>query len=460
MERVTECLVTKDEREVIAVVLSPGPLDPQHPTGVSLVPKAPMTHGLLNNSSVAQAQDRERPELTRWLFCGQGIHAERGECPTSAMHIGVSLRVLRADWDCLLLCKMSVGSTNARPRPLHPIDETDTLAAVPFGTPIWASGGAPQGAPSAPTYTFQSLPIIPAHPIPTSEGHDGAAPSREGEHPCKAENSALVRLAHSRVALFHSISAPYSVLCGAVRNNFGISALLGLEIGENSLTASKPHSCTSFLNGFSSDPVCAVTPAPECSVFFFGVGLRLPMTITPTLGPLCDFSAYLLVYVPHRGFSHEGAPLISGCPLPRRAIRGMFGCGARGYTNTGKNWCYALEGLAPVHAPCGVAQGGPVCSSCLEWVLAHQDICLMRQNHHTSTIRVGLCWGSVMLDVSCLLASTDAFLSVGSSDSTRHLWGATPTHAGDTVECVPPLSCLMLVLALRHAHSQHQDGYP
>ncbi|KAJ4454091.1 hypothetical protein PAPYR_11287 [Paratrimastix pyriformis] len=29
----------------------------------------------------------------------------------------------------------------------------------------------------------------------------------------------------------------------------------------------------------------------------------------------------------------------------------MFGCGARGYTNTGKNWCYALEGLAPVHAP-------------------------------------------------------------------------------------------------------------
>ncbi|KAJ4453569.1 hypothetical protein PAPYR_11934 [Paratrimastix pyriformis] len=54
-----------------------------------------------------------------------------------------------------------------------------------------------------------------------------------------------------------------------VRNNFGISALLGLEIGENSLTASKPHSCTSFLNGFSSDPVCAVTPAPEV-VFFPG----------------------------------------------------------------------------------------------------------------------------------------------------------------------------------------------
>ncbi|KAJ4456753.1 hypothetical protein PAPYR_7870 [Paratrimastix pyriformis] len=29
------------------------------------------------------------------------------------------------------------------------------------------------------------------------------------------------------------------------------------------------------------------------------------------------------------------------------------------------------------HTICGVAQGGPVCSSCLEWVLAHRDICLM-----------------------------------------------------------------------------------
>ncbi|KAJ4457433.1 hypothetical protein PAPYR_7139 [Paratrimastix pyriformis] len=112
MERVTECLVTKDEREVIAVVLFSWPIGPTTPDGSvpGTVPpgdniartrvmltadptrKAPMTHGLLNNSSVAQAQDRERPELTRWLFCGQGIHAERGECPTSAMHIGVSLR--------------------------------------------------------------------------------------------------------------------------------------------------------------------------------------------------------------------------------------------------------------------------------------------------------------------------------------------------------------------------------
>ncbi|KAJ4453377.1 hypothetical protein PAPYR_12156 [Paratrimastix pyriformis] len=330
MERVTECLVTKSgfvkdpfpdsgcvETSVRSSQLSssPGPLDPQHPTGVSLVPflpgdniartrvmltadptrKAPMTHGLLNNSSVAQAQDRERPELTRWLFCGQGIHAERGECPTSAMHIGVSLRGSSRGLGTACSFAKCERRVNERTSVLHPIDETDTLAAVPFGTPI----GAREERPRAPTYTFQSLPIIPAHPIPTSEGHDGAAPSREGEHPCKAENSALVRLAHSRVALFHSISAPYSVLCGAVRNNFGISALLGLEIGENSLTASKPHSCTSFLNGFSSDPVCAVTPAPE--VVFFQAGplcLRLPMTITPTLGPLCDFSAYLLVYVP------------------------------------------------------------------------------------------------------------------------------------------------------------------
>ncbi|KAJ4453395.1 hypothetical protein PAPYR_12138 [Paratrimastix pyriformis] len=183
-----------------------------------------------------------------------------------------------------------------------------------------------------------SLPITPAHPIPTSEGHDGAAPSREGEHPCKAENSALVRLAHSRVALFHSISAP---LLGTLRSCPAWSGITlhtrtrttesiltvrgqkqqqtarrqgrahtyaptgptlgdrGLEIGDNSLTASKPLSCTSFLNGFSSDPVCAVPRTwSQCLMFFFGVGLRLPMTITPTLGPLCDFNAYLLVCMP------------------------------------------------------------------------------------------------------------------------------------------------------------------
>ncbi|KAJ4452994.1 hypothetical protein PAPYR_12657 [Paratrimastix pyriformis] len=182
----------------------------------------------------------------------------------------------------------------------------------------------------------------------------------------------------------------------------------------------------------------------------------------------------------------------------------MFGCGARGYTNTGKNWCYALEGLAPVHAPvcssgaglsapnmplgctltsaassqhhqhthhqCGVAQGGPVCSLCLEWVLAHQDICLMPaashppahsgQNHHTSTIRVGLCWGSVMLDVSCLLSHRLMPSCLSEAVTALGTFGATPDTRGDTVECVPPLSCLMLVLALRHAHSQHQDGYP
>ncbi|KAJ4453540.1 hypothetical protein PAPYR_11973 [Paratrimastix pyriformis] len=90
------------------------------------------------------------------------------------------------------------------------------LSALLGETPLVISAHSPSSecVPSAPTYTFQSLPIIPAHPIPTSEGHDGAAPSREGEHPCKAENSALVRLAHSRVALFHSISAP---LLGALR---------------------------------------------------------------------------------------------------------------------------------------------------------------------------------------------------------------------------------------------------
>ncbi|KAJ4454568.1 hypothetical protein PAPYR_10689 [Paratrimastix pyriformis] len=54
--------------------------------------KAPMTHWLLNSPPDAQTQDRELPELTRWLFCGQGVHAERGECPTSAVRTGVALR--------------------------------------------------------------------------------------------------------------------------------------------------------------------------------------------------------------------------------------------------------------------------------------------------------------------------------------------------------------------------------
>ncbi|KAJ4454159.1 hypothetical protein PAPYR_11204 [Paratrimastix pyriformis] len=410
MERVTECLVTKDEREVIAVVLFSWPIGPTTPDGSvpGTVPpgdniartrvmltadptrKAPMTHGLLNNSSVAQAQDRERPELTRWLFCGQGIHAERGECPTSAMHIGPGHET-----------SGKLDGSREESLSSHP------LSALLGETPLVISAHSPSSecVPSAPTYTFQSLPIIPAHPIPTSEGHDGAAPSREGEHPCKAENSALVRLAHSRVALFHSISAS---LLGALR--------------------------------------CC---------------LRLPMTITPTLGPLCDFSAYLLVYVPHRGFSHEGAPLDFRMPLCLGGRSVVCSDAVPVGTPTpGKNWCYALEGLAPVHAPCGVAQGGPVCSLCLEWVLAHQDICLMRQNHHTSTIRVGLCWGSVMLDVSCLLSHRLMPSCLSEAVTALGTFGGDPGHAGDTVECVPPLSCLMLVLALRHAHSQHQDGYP
>ncbi|KAJ4455257.1 hypothetical protein PAPYR_9851 [Paratrimastix pyriformis] len=175
MERVTECLVTKDEREVIAVVLFSWPIGPTTPDGSvpGTLPK-PKIVSVLNShvgSSVARASMLK------------GASAPLRPC-TSGSRCGV----LRADWGLPApLQNVSVGSTNARPRPLHPIDETDTLAAVPFGTPI----GAREERPRAPTYTFQSLPIIPAHPIPTSEGHDGAAPSREGEHPCKAENSAL-----------------------------------------------------------------------------------------------------------------------------------------------------------------------------------------------------------------------------------------------------------------------------
>ncbi|KAJ4453570.1 hypothetical protein PAPYR_11935 [Paratrimastix pyriformis] len=148
-----------------------------------------------------------------------------------------------------------------------------------------------------------------------------------------------------------------------------------------------------------------------------------------------------------------------------RAIRGMFGCGARGYTNTGKNWCYALEGLAPVHAPdiclmrLGAGRSVPHMSPV--YTLTNSIISTTSQNHHTSTIRVGLCWGSVMLDVSCLLSHRLMPSCLSEAVTALGTFGERPrTHAGDTVECVPPLSCLMLVLALRHAHSQHQDGYP
>ncbi|KAJ4453172.1 hypothetical protein PAPYR_11599 [Paratrimastix pyriformis] len=253
MERVTECLVTKDEREVIAVVLFSWPIGPTTPDGSvpGTVPpgdniartrvmltadptrKAPMTHGLLNNSSVAQAQDRERPELTRWLFCGQGIHAERGECPTSAMHIGPGHET-----------SGKLDGSREESLSSHP------LSALLGETPLVISAHSPSSecVPSAPTYTFQSLPIIPAHPIPTSEGHDGAAPSREGEHPCLGPITITPAWGHSvhsqaRLRTVH-LSAlptagwhysivfllPYSVLCGAVLPGVGSHFTHGREL--------------------------------------------------------------------------------------------------------------------------------------------------------------------------------------------------------------------------------------
>ncbi|KAJ4453990.1 hypothetical protein PAPYR_11415 [Paratrimastix pyriformis] len=63
--------------------------------------KAPMTHWLLNSPPDAQTQDRELPELTRWLFCGQGVRvphfgrAHRGRVTGCFTRIG----------DGLLFCK-------------------------------------------------------------------------------------------------------------------------------------------------------------------------------------------------------------------------------------------------------------------------------------------------------------------------------------------------------------------
>ncbi|KAJ4453989.1 hypothetical protein PAPYR_11414 [Paratrimastix pyriformis] len=89
--------------------------------------KAPMTHWLLNSSPDAQTQDRELPELTRWLFCGQGVHAERGECPTSAVRTGVALRGASRG----LVTACSFAKCERRGNERTP-DESDTLAAVPF----------------------------------------------------------------------------------------------------------------------------------------------------------------------------------------------------------------------------------------------------------------------------------------------------------------------------------------
>ncbi|KAJ4453577.1 hypothetical protein PAPYR_11926 [Paratrimastix pyriformis] len=148
----------------------------------------------------------------------------------------------------------------------------------------------------------------------------------------------------------------------------------------------------------------------------------------------------------------------------------MFGCGARGYTNTGKNWCYALEGLAPVHAPdsCVARRLGracvPICL--LVFILtpaaaSHPHQRIQARITTPAPSEWGFAGGSVMLDVSCLLSHRLMPSCLSEAVTALGTFGSDPGHTrGDTVECVPPLSCLMLVLALRHAHSQHQDGYP
>ncbi|KAJ4454161.1 hypothetical protein PAPYR_11206 [Paratrimastix pyriformis] len=178
--------------------------------------KAPMTHWLLNSSPDAQTQDRELPELTRWLFCGQGVHAERGECPTSAVRTGVALR--GASRGLVTACSF----------------------AKPYG-------------------------------VRNNNKLRDVRDARILVHP-RVPRSGIERSQQAG---------------GQVRNNFGISALLGLEIGDNSLTASKPLSCTSFLNGFSSDPVCAVPPAPGCLMFFLWGGPALAHDHHPNTGTLC-----------------------------------------------------------------------------------------------------------------------------------------------------------------------------
>ncbi|KAJ4456072.1 hypothetical protein PAPYR_8838 [Paratrimastix pyriformis] len=130
----------------------------------------------------------------------------------------------------------------------HDDSRSYTLSEPRETPPVALSHEIRLGGKHPPTYTFQSLPIIPAHPIPTSEGHDGAAPSREGEHPCLGPITITPAWGHSvhsqaRLRTVH-LSAlptagwhysivfllPYSVLCGAVLPGVGSHFTHGREL--------------------------------------------------------------------------------------------------------------------------------------------------------------------------------------------------------------------------------------
>ncbi|KAJ4453896.1 hypothetical protein PAPYR_11534 [Paratrimastix pyriformis] len=109
------------------------------------------------------------------------------------------------------------------------------------------------------------------------------------------------------------------------------NAPTGPTLGDREVPTSW-RSVASFLNGFSSDPVCAVTPAPEvvffqagplCDIWHTNTSVRCFLWGRPALahdhhpntGTLVISARICSFTCPHRGFSHEGAPLVFRMPL-------------------------------------------------------------------------------------------------------------------------------------------------
>ncbi|KAJ4453409.1 hypothetical protein PAPYR_12121 [Paratrimastix pyriformis] len=216
------------------------------------------------------------------------------------------------------------------------------------------------------------------------------------------------------------------------------------------------------VSGCSSDIMCAVTPTPEG-------GSVLAYDRHPNTGTLADL---------HRWLSHEGDPLYirmpyaNGCIYPQGAALLAYGALLHGST---KSWCFSGAGLCAHHVLGSVLADHLALSQhhhhhtlhqfdvfsgrnlCAHRVLVHQDIRLMPASHQHLQIGTttpapsswGFAGGGVRLFMPAF-ASTDAFSRRAvplCRKQRQHSapFGATPAHAGDTVEWVC-LTCLMLLL--------------
>ncbi|KAJ4453977.1 hypothetical protein PAPYR_11425 [Paratrimastix pyriformis] len=191
------------------------------------------------------------------------------------------------------------------------------------------------------------------------------------------------------------------------------------------------------VSGCSSDIMCAVTPTPEG-------GSVLAYDRHPKTGTLADL---------HRWLSHEGDPLYirmpyaNGCIYPQGAALLADGALLHGST---KSWCFSGAGLCAHHVLGSVLADHLALSQhhhhhtlhqfdvfsgrnlCAHRVLVHQDIRLMPPSSW------GFAGGGVRLFMPAF-ASTDAFSRRAvplCRKQRQHSapFGATPAHAGDTVE--------------------------